>query len=327
MANPKKGLGGGLGSLLGLGDEEIVTLDHTAAQPPSSTPSVQANEVDGSSSSEPKQNIGGTKAAAVMLRLIDVCPNPLQPRKDFDEASLAELSESIRRNGVLQPILVRPASAQGKYIIIAGERRWRAARLAELDSIPAVISDADDARSAELALIENLQREDLNPVEEAEGFRALGEVYGLKQEEIAERVGHSRPAIANALRLLSLDREVLDMLAAGQLSAGHARALVPLTPAEQVTLAERIARDGLSVRQAETLASHLQQSQQEHEEKPTVTAEVDYTSVLAHDLGEQLGRKIRITSGKRKGRIEIEFYGNDDLNALCEMLGRTGGSS
>lgn len=309
MAKNKKGLGGGLGSLLGLGEDEMRSLE---APTQTSAPAAPDN------ASPPSPS-----AAAVALRLVDVCPNPLQPRKDFDGESLAELAESIRRNGVLQPILVRRAAKDSsKYVIIAGERRWRAARLAELNEIPAVISDADDARSAELALIENLQREDLNPVEEAEGFRALGEVYGLKQDEIAERVGRSRPAVTNALRLLTLDREVLDMLAGGALSSGHARALVPLSPAEQVTLAERAAKDGLSVRQVEALAARMQAPEEppEPSQKPV---SVDYTAVLAKELGERIGRKIHITSGKRKGRLEIEFYGSEDLDALCALLGGT----
>ena len=178
MATPKKGrgLGAGLGSLLGVEETELKSLAENPSADVTQPAEPETPSAAGSSTA--------VDAAAVNLRLIDVCPNPDQPRKEFDEESLAELAESIRRNGVLQPILVRPA-AHGKYIIIAGERRWRASRLAEKDTIPAVISAADEALAAELALIENLQREDLNPVEEAEGFRALGETYGLKQEEIA----------------------------------------------------------------------------------------------------------------------------------------------
>jgi len=317
MATPKKGLGGGLGRLLGLEETEMKSI---ADSPTADVTQPAEPETPSAAGSSPAAD-----AAAVTLRLIDVCPNPSQPRKDFDEESLAELAESIRRNGVLQPILVRPA-AHGKYIIIAGERRWRASRLAEKDTIPAVISAADDALAAELALIENLQREDLNPVEEAEGFRALGETYGLKQEEIAERVGRSRPAVANALRLLSLDREVLDMLAAGSITAGHARALVPLAPTEQITLAERAAAEGLSVRQIETLAARLAKEPPAEPDAPA-KVQVDYTAVLARELGESIGRKIRITAGKRKGKLEIEFYGNDDLDALCELLRKSGGGA
>ena len=323
MAKAKKGLGGGLGSLLGLEDAEIQELDHSPGD--ASVAAVEGTET-AIKATETKKNTERQEPGTGFLRIIDITPNPNQPRREFDEESLAELSESIRRNGVLQPILVRPIPGQpSRYLIVAGERRWRAARAAGLDLIPAVVSDADDARAAELALVENLQREDLNPVEEAEGFKTLGEVYGLKQEEIAERVGRSRPAVANALRLLSLDKEVLEMLAAGTISAGHARALIPLSPAEQVTLAERAAADGLSVRQIETLAARLA-AKPEEEPAPPAAVSVDYTAVLAEELGERIGRKIRITAGKRKGRLEIEFYGNEDLDALCELLRNAGGS-
>ena len=319
MAKPKKGLGGGLGSLLGLEEADIQALHASPGEtslrvvegePETTVPPAQAEEPAG---------------PAAMLRIIDLSPNPSQPRREFEEDRLEELTESIRRNGVLQPILVRRAERDpSQYVIIAGERRWRAARAAGLELIPAVISEADDAKAAELALVENLQREDLNPVEEAQGFKALADVYGLRQEEIAERVGRSRPAVTNALRLLTLEGEVLEMLASGTITAGHARALIPLSPAEQVTLAERAANQGLSVRQVEALAAKL--SKPDREEQPPGPVTVDYTAVLARELGERIGRKIRITSGKRKGKLEIEFYGNDDLNDLCELLRKTGGS-
>ena len=320
MAKPKKGLGGGLGSLLGLEEAEFQALDQSPGA------SVEAVEGERSTPSPEKKETGEWNGVGE-LRLIDLSPNPDQPRREFDEESLAELSESIRRNGVLQPILVRRMEGRpSQYCIIAGERRWRAARMAGLDTIPAVLSEADDAKSAELALIENLQREDLNPVEEAKGFQALANTYGLKQEEIAERVGRSRPAVTNALRLLSLDGEVLEMLASGAITPGHARALISLSPAEQVTLAERAAADGLSVRQVETLAARLAAAAAEEPDPAPSPVQVDYTAVLAREIGERIGRKVRITSGKRKGRMEIEFYGNDDLNALCELLRKMGGA-
>ena len=318
MAKPKKGLGGGLGSLLGLEEDELQALNEAPADA-----SVEAVEGGGTpaqtkqtrkKSDENSENVG-------FLRIIDISPNPDQPRREFDEESLAELSESIRRNGVLQPILVRRIPDHpGSYRIIAGERRWRAARAAGLETIPAVLSEADDAKAAELALIENLQREDLNPVEEAEGFKTLGEIYGLKQEEIAERVGRSRPAVTNALRLLTLEKPVRELLASGALSPGHARALIPLPPAEQLALAERTVADGLSVRQVETLAARLASAAKKAPETAPAGVNVDYIAVLARDLGERIGRKVHISSGKRKGRLEIEFYGTDDLNALCEQL-------
>lgn len=298
-----KGLGKGLGSLLGeVAVEAVETEDSGHA------PSAAAEE---------------SNASVRVLRLRDVEPNTAQPRRDFDEERLAELADSIAKNGILQPLAVRPVG-HGRYQIIAGERRWRAARMAGLSEIPAMILDADEQHSMELAMIENLQREDLNPVEEAEGYRTLMTEYGLTQEEVAERVGKSRPTVANAVRLLALDETVLDLLKKGEISTGHARALLPLSSAaEQNTIAERIAEQGMTVRQVESLVRKLQEAEAEAEKKEEAQPKaitVNYLEVLQKELGDRIGRKIKIVNGKNKGRIEIEYYGNDDLNRLADFL-------
>ena len=255
---------------------------------------------------------------AVTLPITDVESNSSQPRKTFDEAALAELADSIRLHGIIQPLTVRKLSS-GYYQIIAGERRWRAARLAGLREVPVVIVEADDRKAAELAMIENLQREDLNPMEEASGYQALIQQYHMTQEEAASRVGKSRPAVANALRLLELDPAVQAHVSEGRLSAGHARALVPLSPALQIKAAHIILDGRLSVRQTETLVKRLQAG--EKEETPQHPAgEVDYAAEAQKELSSVLGRGVRIVTGRKKGRIELEYYGLDDLNDLLEAL-------
>lgn len=239
-----------------------------------------------------------------------------QPRKHFDDDSLAELADSIREHGVIQPLTVRKLSS-GYYQIIAGERRWRAARLAGLQEVPAVVIEADDRKVMELSLIENLQREDLDPIEEAEGYRTLIDTYHMTQEEAAERVGKSRSAVANSLRLLGLTGEARKLLESGALSAGHARALLPLDEAMQKKAAAQVVSDGLSVRQTEALVKRLLT---EKKEPPRKTQSVDYAEAAARELSETIGRTCRIVSGKRKGRVELEFYGVDDLNALLDAL-------
>ena len=241
--------------------------------------------------------------------------NSAQPRKYFDEAALAELAESIRLHGIIQPLTVRRL-ASGYYQIIAGERRWRAARLAGLQEVPVVVIEADDRKAAELAMIENLQREDLNPMEEALGYRTLIQQYRLTQEEAARRVGKSRSAVANALRLLDLDPAVQQQVTDGQLSAGHARALVPLSPALQIKAADTIIQNALSVRQTEALVKRL--TAEKKVKKPA--AGVDYAAEAQKELSSTLGRKVRIVTGRNKGRIELEYYGMDDLNDLLEAL-------
>lgn len=247
-----------------------------------------------------------------------------QPRKNFNQEKLEELAESIRQHGVIQPLTVRKL-ASGYYQIIAGERRWRAARMAGLDEVPAVVIEADDQKAMELAMIENLQREDLNPIEEAEGFRSLTEVYGMTQAQAAERVGKSRSAVANALRLLELNLSIQRLVESEQISAGHARALLPLSTSLRVKAAEEIVRSQLSVRQTEQLVKRLQNGGQEKKAVPEEKIPaVDYAAEAAKSLSTRLGRACHISQGKKKGKIEIEYYGMDDLNDLLEALERLG---
>lgn len=240
-----------------------------------------------------------------------------QPRKSFDEASLAELADSIREHGIIQPLTVRKL-ASGYYQIIAGERRWRAARIAGLQEVPVIVIEADDRKAAELAMIENLQREDLNPMEEAAGFQSLIETYHMTQEEAARQVGKSRSAVTNSLRLLSLTPAVRQLVEEGKLSAGHARALLPLFPALQENAANAVVAGGLSVRQTEALVKKL--SAEKKPEKEPDPQRVDYAAEAQRDLTSRLGRGVRIVSGRKKGRIELEYYGMDDLNDLLEAL-------
>ena len=246
-----------------------------------------------------------------------------QPRKYFDEESLAELAESISEHGVIQPLTVRKLSS-GYYQIIAGERRWRAARMAGLKEVPVVVIEADDRTAMELAMVENLQREDLNPMEEAEGYKALMDQYGMTQEQAASRVGKSRSAVANALRLLNLSPAVRKLVEENKLSAGHARALLPLSQRDQEKTAQTIVSTGLSVRQTEMLVKRLQAAQEEPEEVPSPAQSpvVNYVAEAERDLSQRMGRACRITQGKKKGRIEIEYYGVDDLNDLLDLLGQ-----
>ncbi len=240
-----------------------------------------------------------------------------QPRKQFDPDALADLADSIRQHGIIQPLTVRKLQS-GYYQIIAGERRWRAARMAGLTQVPVVVIEADDRKAMELAMIENLQREDLNPMEEAEGYRTLMEQYGLTQEETSQRVGKSRSAVANALRLLHLSNEVRALVEEGKLSGGHARALVPLTAELQKKAAAVIIKDDLSVRQTELLVKKLTADKPQ---KPAKDAgSVDYAAEAARELSERLGRPCRIVTGRKKGRLELEYYGVDDLNALLDAL-------
>ena len=278
----QKGLGRGMGALLG--DFEDTTVEKSAYQ---------------------------------ILPIHKVEPNPGQPRQDFDEEELQSLADSIATHGVVQPLTVRKISGS-YYQIIAGERRWRAARIAGLREIPAVIMEADDRKTMELALIENLQRQDLNPVEEALGYRTLMEEYGLTQEDTSSRVGKSRPAVANALRLLSLNPQVLEMVRKGELTAGHARAVLSLKSDKlQQDAAQKIANLGLSVRQAELLCKNMGK---EPAPKQETFFAVDYVAECEKNLSKHLGRGVKIVNGKRKGRFELEFYGQDDLQVLLDAL-------
>lgn len=284
--NQKRGLGTGLGALFG--------------------DSAVGNELDG----------------ALNVPISKVEPRADQPRKAFDEDSMQELADSIAQFGLIQPITVRKLEG-GYYQIIAGERRWRASRMAGLSEIPVRVLTADDQRAMELALVENLQREDLNPIEEARGYKTLMDEYGMTQEEASKSVGKSRPAVANALRLLNLEPEVLKMVEEGSISAGHARALLVITDAElRLSTACRVAEEGLSVRQTEKLAVRLEEEEktlppQEEKEK---AAEVNYVAEAEKQLGAVLGRKVSIKDSRKRGRIELEYYGAEDREALISAL-------
>ena len=246
---------------------------------------------------------------------VETCSS--QPRKRFDDESLQELADSISQHGIIQPLTVRKLSS-GYYQIITGERRWRAARLAGLQEVPVIVIEADDRKAAELAMIENLQREDLNPMEEAAGFQSLIESYHMTQEEAAQRVGKSRSAVTNALRLLGLTPSVRKLVEEGKLSAGHARALVPLSPSLQESAANAIVSGGLSVRQTEALVKRLSAEKKEAQAKDP--DEVDYLAEAQNELKARLCRGVKIVPGRKKGRIELEYYGVDDLNDLLDAL-------
>ena len=267
----------------------------------------------------PEQNEG-----SVSLPISQVEPGLNQPRKRFDEEALSDLAESIRVHGIIQPLTVRRL-ASGYYQIIAGERRWRAAKAAGLREVPAVIIEADDRKVMELGLIENLQREDLNPAEEARGYRTLMEEYGLTQEQVARQMGKSRPAITNTLRLLALPDEVMKLVEENALSAGHARAILGApTAALQKEAAARVVKEQLSVRQTEALIKSLQK---EKKERPkTLGPDLSlYLGELEKDLAGRLGRKVKIAHKGKKGRIELEYYSDQDLEALLALLRRLNG--
>ncbi len=284
-AKDKKGLGTGLGVLFG------------------------ADQYDEEEQSE-----------LLTLPITKVEPRIEQPREYFNEEALQELADSISRYGLIQPITVRKLDT-GYYQIIAGERRWRASRLAGLTEVPVRLIEADDKTTAELALVENLQREDLNPIEEAKGYKTLIDIYGLTQDEAAKSVGRSRPAVSNALRLLSLSAPVMEMVEKNELSAGHARALLPLTDEKkQLEAANEVLSKNLSVRKTEQLAARLQKEPAEIKEESSALPVVDYAAEISDILSKALGRKVRLVDGKRTGRIELEFYGADDREALIEKL-------
>ena len=282
MASTPKGLGKGLAALLG--------DDVMGAQEEKSSLYLPISQVESCSS---------------------------QPRKQFDPDALADLADSIREHGIIQPLTVRKLQS-GYYQIIAGERRWRAARMAGLTQVPAIVIEADDRKAMELAMIENLQREDLNPMEEAEGYQVLMNTYSMTQEEAASRVGKSRSAVANALRLLKLCPPVRAMVEDGRLSGGHARTLLPLSPELQETAAAAILKSDLSVRQTELLVKKLTAEKKPEPAKTSIT--VNYAEEAARELGSSLGRGCRIVAGRKKGRIELEYYSMDDLNDLLDAL-------
>lgn len=261
-----------------------------------------------------------SSASAVKLSLNEIEPNKDQPRKTFDEKALSELADSIAQHGVIQPLLVRPMP-DGSYQLVAGERRWRAARRAGLSEVPVVIREMSDSEMMELALIENLQREDLNPIEEAEGLQQLIHTYGLTQETADARVGRSRPAIANALRLLSLPTPILELTRDGKISAGHARALLSLNDEEKmVEIADQILKKEISVREVERLAKAAAKEKKQPENHP-LRRDTFYDEVeLA--LTNSLGRRIKVNLNKKenRGTIEIEFFDQNDLTDLSRLL-------
>ena len=287
MASAKKGLGGGLSNLFG--DDAAASLSEN-----------------------------GAADSITQLPLTKIERNPNQPRKKFDQQALEELAESIRLHGVITPITVRHGEKDGYYQIIAGERRWRAARLAGLKEIPAMVLEAGEGEVMELALIENLQRQDLNPSEEAEGYDRLMQQFGLTQEEVANRVVKSRSAVANALRLLGLPDEVRTMVADGKLSGGHARAVLAVSDEDKRVEAAR-QMVGMSVRQAEALAKRLNKKPSVKPPQPEAFS-VDYVADVEKELESVLGRKISIQQGKNSGQLTLEYYGADDLERLIEAL-------
>ncbi|NLM83574.1 MAG: ParB/RepB/Spo0J family partition protein [Clostridiales bacterium] len=263
----------------------------------------------------------------VYLPISKVEPRQGQPRTDFDEAALQELAESIREHGVLQPLTVRDLGG-GFYQIIAGERRWRAARLAGLTEIPARVIEADEQKATELALVENLQREDLNPVEEALGYKTLVDEYGLTQEEVARRVGKTRPVVANAMRLLALPASVLDMLKSGEISVGAARALLALEDPEAIEqAAAEVVRTGMSVREVERLVKRIKSESARPKRRKKDDAILDYVAELEERLTKTLGRRAKIVYGPKKGKIEIEYYDQDDFERLYALLAGLGALS
>lgn len=268
------------------------------------------NSVDSSENNSP-----------VTLKLNEIEPNKEQPRKTFDEKALSELASSIERNGVLQPLLVRPM-ADGSYQLVAGERRWRASRIAGLTEVPVVIKEMSDEQAMEIALIENLQREDLNPIEEAEGLQLLIERYNLTQEEAAARVGRSRPAIANALRLLGLPDEIRKLTKEGKISAGHARALLSFEKkSDMVSVANTIAEKNLSVRDIEKLAKLSAQKNNKKTGNKNSARDIFYDEVEL-SLSDVLGRKVKVFTSKNGGTIEIEFFDKDDLQKISKQIGK-----
>ena len=252
------------------------------------------------------------------LNINEIIPNKEQPRKTFDQTALEELADSIRQHGVLQPLLVRPLP-NGAYQLVAGERRWRASRLAELKEVPVIIKELTDTEAMEIAIIENLQREDLNPIEEAEGLQTLIDKCGFTQEEVATSVGKSRPAITNALRLLKLPEDVREMTKKGEISAGHARALLSFdNQALMQEVAAKIVSDKLTVRDVEKLAKRPKtaETKKAPRRRDSIYDEVELS------LTEALGRKVKVYNGRSKGKMEIEFYSADDLKNIANIIGK-----
>lgn len=274
-----------------------------------------------------ENSLPGKSDGVIMLRVSDIEPRPGQPRKDFDPEAMAQLADSIATHGLIQPVVVR-LEENGLYQIIAGERRWRASKMAGLTEIPAVIVDADDRKAAELAIIENIQREDLNPIEEAEAYKALAEEHNMTQEEISRQVSKSRSAVANAMRLLELPDDVIDMVRNNELSAGHARALLGLGDSRKISELARAAKEsGMSVRMLEQTVRAANKAEssdkartEEKKEKPTPSLKVNYIEALQNKMTSMLGRKVNIRNRGKDKKIEIYYTDNDDLNQIIMLL-------
>ncbi len=296
---PKKGLGKGLSAFFD--DVEVKPVAKSVQEKPSSK---KAGE-----------------NGILRLKIRDIEPNPEQPRKTFDKEKLEALAASIKEHGLIQPVLVKKTS-DGMYIIVAGERRWRAAKLAGLTEIPCIMGEYSEKEVMELALIENLQREDLNPIEESEGYQKLMQTFDLTQEDVAARVGKSRSAIANSLRLNNLSKDLKKLVIDGKLSQGHARALLPLEKEkEQLALAERIIKEGLNVRQVENAVAILQRQSGTKPAKKFVDKNLEnYFKNLSRELSSKFETKVSIKYGKKRGKIEIEYYSNSDLENILKKL-------
>lgn len=252
------------------------------------------------------------------VRINEIEPNRKQPRKAFDDEKINALAQSIQEHGIIQPIVITPSGTSGLYTIVAGERRWRAAKKAGLTSVPAVIRSYNEEQIAEIALIENLQREDLNPIEEALGYHTLLEEFHLTQERISQQIGKSRSAIANSLRLLSLEEPIQKLLVQGEITGGHARAILSLEDSKlRIVLAKRILDENLNVRQAESLAKQLQRAPKKEKEKTAYAIELE---AIQENLSSQLGTKVKIIHGAKKGKIEIEYYGDQDLERILSQI-------
>lgn len=262
------------------------------------------------------ENTPDSAEGAVRIKISEIEPNREQPRKEFDSEALSELADSISQHGVLQPLLLRPLLTGG-YRIVAGERRWRAARMAGLNEVPAVVREMTDAEEMLFALIENLQREDLTPLEEARGYRTLIEAQDFTQEEVSQAVGKSRPAVTNALRLLNLPEDIQQMLEKGEITAGHARTLLSFKREEDMRLAAQKAKEGASVRELENLVKRLNQQK---EEAPPAKPKNRYFEEAQLAVGEYLNRKVKVAGTKKKGTLQIEFYGEEDLQNLLHDL-------
>ena len=310
MAGKKGGLGRGLDSLFG---DSAVLQTPTPVERPAETKAAPKKAA-------PKKEAAGVAEAAesvVYIKLNDIKPNASQPRKTFNEEALADLADSIREHGVIQPILLRPAKKG--YELVAGERRWRAARLAGLKEVPAIVRDLDERTNAFYALIENMQREDLNAIEEAEGIKEIIDKYGLTQEETSKVVGKSRPYISNALRLLTLPEEVKELVNNGKLSQGHARAVAGLAGEKlQIEAAQKAAAEGWSVRQIESYTA-LKPKKKPAKKKASAKKDAD-TRALEERLSEGLGTRVTVEGSPKRGKIIVEYYSPEELDRLSELL-------